>query len=119
LEQANQRGARAVPLVAANPRHAAPVYALGVRAEADRAELARARHPGQPAPGDDHTAAALLDRPDRAAPSPAAAGVPELAAWHATALAERIRQQGRPDPAAWAAARESSGRGGRASPGAP
>jgi DNA-binding CsgD family transcriptional regulator len=103
LEQARELVAQAVPLVAANPRYAAPVYALGVRAEADRAELARARHPGQPAPGDD-TAAALLDRLDQAATSPAAAGVPELAAWHATALAERIRQQGRPDPAAWAAA---------------
>src|SRR5262249_6870450 len=50
LDQAGQRVARAAPLVAPTPRHAAPVYALGLRIEADRAELARARRPGQPAP---------------------------------------------------------------------
>jgi DNA-binding CsgD family transcriptional regulator len=93
----------AVPLVEANPRYPAPLYALGVRIEADRAELAHARHPGQP-PGDDATATALLDRLEQAAAGPAAAGFPELAAWQATALAERTRQQDRPDPAAWAAA---------------
>jgi DNA-binding CsgD family transcriptional regulator len=103
LEQAKQLVAEAVPLVAANPREAAPLYALGVRIEADRAELARARHPSQP-PGDDATAAALLDRLGQAAQGPAAAGLPELAAWHATALAERTRQQGPADPAAWATA---------------
>jgi hypothetical protein len=31
----------------------------------------------------------------------AAAGLPELAAWHTLGLAEQTRQQGRPDPAAW------------------
>jgi DNA-binding CsgD family transcriptional regulator/tetratricopeptide (TPR) repeat protein len=102
-DQAKQLVAQAVPLVAANPRYAAPLYALGVRAEADLAELARTRHPSQPAP-DDGTAAALLDRLGQAAQGPAAAGLPELAAWHATACAERTRQRGRPDPAAWAAA---------------
>jgi ATP/maltotriose-dependent transcriptional regulator MalT len=102
LEQARQLVAEAVPLVAANPRYAAPLYALGVRVEADRAELARARHPGQPT--DDDIAAALLDQLDQAAADPAAAGLPTLAAWHGTALAEQTRQQGRPDPAAWAAA---------------
>jgi DNA-binding CsgD family transcriptional regulator len=102
LEQARQLVAEAVPLVAANPRYAAPLYVLGVRVEADRAELARARHPGQPT--DDDIAAALLDRLDQAAADPAAAGLPTLAAWHGTALAEQTRQQGRPDPAAWAAA---------------
>jgi hypothetical protein len=71
--------------------------------EADRAELARARHPGQPAP-DDPTASALLERLGQAATSPAAVGLPELAAWHALGLAERTRQQGLSDPAAWAAA---------------
>jgi DNA-binding CsgD family transcriptional regulator/tetratricopeptide (TPR) repeat protein len=103
LEQARQLVAEAVPQVEANPRYAAPLYALGVRAEADLAELARARHPGQPAP-DDATAAALLERLGQAATSPAAAGLPELAAWQATARAERTRQQGPSDPAAWAAA---------------
>jgi DNA-binding CsgD family transcriptional regulator/tetratricopeptide (TPR) repeat protein len=103
LEQARQLVDQAVPQVAANPRHAAPIYALGVRVEADRAELARARHPGQPAP-DDNTATALLDRLAQAAAGPAGAGLPELAAWHATALAERTRQQGPSDPVAWAAA---------------
>jgi DNA-binding CsgD family transcriptional regulator len=102
-EQAKQLVTQAVPLVAANPREAAPLYALGVRIEADRAELARARHPSQAAP-DDATAAALLDRLGQAAQGPAAAGLPELAAWHATALAERTRQQGPADPAAWATA---------------
>ena len=102
-DQARQLVDQAVPQVAANPRHAAPVYALGLRAEADRAELARARHPGQPTP-DDHTATALLDRLGQAAAGPAAAGLPELAAWQATALAEHTRQQGGADPAAWAAA---------------
>jgi ATP/maltotriose-dependent transcriptional regulator MalT len=103
LDQARQLVAQAVPLVEADSRYAAPVYALGLRIEADRAELARARRPGQPVP-DDGTAAALLERFDQAATSPAAAGLPELAAWHATALAERTRQQGQPGPAAWAAA---------------
>jgi DNA-binding CsgD family transcriptional regulator/tetratricopeptide (TPR) repeat protein len=103
LEQARALVAEAVPLVATSPRHAAPVYALGLRVEADHAELARARHPGQPAP-DDGTATALLERLHEAAGGPAAAGLPELAAWHATALAERTRQEGPSDPAAWAAA---------------
>jgi DNA-binding CsgD family transcriptional regulator len=102
LDQAKQLVAEAAPLVAANPRYAAPVYALGVRVEADLAELARARHPGQPA-GDDGTAAALLERLGEAAEGPTAAGLPELAAWHATALAERTRQDGPSDPATWAA----------------
>jgi DNA-binding CsgD family transcriptional regulator/tetratricopeptide (TPR) repeat protein len=102
-EQARQLVAEAVPQVAANPRHAAPLYAFGVRAEADRAELARAHHPGQPAP-DDATATALLQRLDQAAADPAAAGLLGVAPWHATALAERTRQQGLADPAAWAAA---------------
>jgi DNA-binding CsgD family transcriptional regulator/tetratricopeptide (TPR) repeat protein len=102
LDQAKQLVAQAVPLVAANPRHAAPIYALGLRIEADRAELARARRPGEPA-RDDGTASALLQGLDQAATSPVAAGLPELAAWHATARAERTRQQ-RSDPAAWAAA---------------
>jgi DNA-binding CsgD family transcriptional regulator len=103
LEQARALVAEAVPLVEANPRYAAPVYALGLRVEADRAELARARRPGQAAP-DDGTAAALLQRLQEAAAGPAAKGLPELAAWHTTALAESTRQEGRPDPAAWAAA---------------
>jgi DNA-binding CsgD family transcriptional regulator len=103
LERARELVAEAVPLVAASPRYAAPVYALGLRVEADLAELARARHPAQPAP-DDGTAAALLERLDRAAGGAAAGGLPELAAWQASALAERTRQHGRPDPAAWAAA---------------
>jgi DNA-binding CsgD family transcriptional regulator/tetratricopeptide (TPR) repeat protein len=103
LNQAKELVAEAGPLVEANPRYAAPIYALGVRVEADRAELARARHPGQPV-GDDATATTLLDRLAQAAAGPAAAGLPELAAWHALGLAERTRQQGRPDPAACAAA---------------
>jgi ATP/maltotriose-dependent transcriptional regulator MalT len=102
-DQAKRLVTEAVPLVAANPRYAAPLYGLGVRVEADRAELARAHRPGQPAP-DDGTATALLARLDQAAAGPAGAGIPELAAWHATALAERTRQQGPSDPAAWAAA---------------
>jgi tetratricopeptide (TPR) repeat protein len=103
LDHAKQLLAEAVPLVAANLRYAAPLYALGVRVEADRAELARARHPGQPAP-DDAIATTLLDRLAQAAQGSASAGLPELAAWHATARAEQTRQQGRPDPAAWATA---------------
>ena len=103
LDQARKLVAQAVPQVAANPRHAAPIYALGLRVEADRAELARARHPGQPT-SDDHTATALMARLGRAATGPAAAGLPELATWQATALAERTRQRGPADPAAWATA---------------
>jgi DNA-binding CsgD family transcriptional regulator len=102
LDQAKQVVAEAVPLVATIPRYAAPIYALGLRVEADRAELTRARRPGQPAL-DDGTASALLGRLDQAAAGPAAASFPELAAWHATGLAERTRQQGPSDPAAWAA----------------
>jgi tetratricopeptide (TPR) repeat protein len=52
FDQAKKQVAEAVPLVAANPRYSAPVYALGLRVEADRADLARARHPSQPAPDD-------------------------------------------------------------------
>jgi DNA-binding CsgD family transcriptional regulator/tetratricopeptide (TPR) repeat protein len=102
LGRARALVAEAVPLVAADPRYAAPLYALGVRVEADRAELARARRPDEVA-GDDGTAAALLERLQEAAAGPAA-GIPELAAWHALGRAERTRQDGRPDPAAWAAA---------------
>ena len=75
---------------------------LGLRIEADCAELVRARHPGEPT-GDDGTATALLERLGEAAAGPAAA-IPELAAWRATGLAERTRQAGPSDPAAWAAA---------------
>ena len=57
-----------------------------------------------PAGPDDHTATTLLDRLDRAATGRAGAGLPELAAWYATARAEQTRQQGPSDPAAWAAA---------------
>jgi DNA-binding CsgD family transcriptional regulator len=103
LEQAKRLVAEAVPLVAANLRYAAPLYGLGMRVEADRAELARARHPRRPAP-DDGTATALLERLDQAVAGPAGAGIPELAAWHTLGLAERTRQAGQPDPAAWAAA---------------
>ena len=103
LRQAKQLVAEAVPLVEASPRYAAPVYALGVRVEADRAELARARHPGQP-PNDDGTASALMQRLGTAATGPAAAAVPEVACWQATGVGERTRQQGASDPAAWAAA---------------
>jgi DNA-binding CsgD family transcriptional regulator/tetratricopeptide (TPR) repeat protein len=102
LDQAKQLVAEALPLVAAIPRYAAPIYALGLRVEADRAELTQARRPGQPAP-DDGTASALLSRLGQAAAGRAAASFPELAAWHATGLAERTRQQGPSDPAAWAA----------------
>jgi DNA-binding CsgD family transcriptional regulator/tetratricopeptide (TPR) repeat protein len=102
LEQAKQLVAEAVPLVEADPRYAAPIYALGVRVEADLAELARARHPGQP-PGDDATATTLLARLHQAA-RPAGVGLPELAAWQATARAERTRQHGPSNHAAWAAA---------------
>jgi DNA-binding NarL/FixJ family response regulator len=103
LEQAKPLVAEAIPVVEANPRYAAPLYALGLRIEADRAELARARRHGE-AVLDDGTAAALLERLDHAAARPVAHGLPELAAWQATALAEHTRQQGTPDPAAWAAA---------------
>jgi DNA-binding CsgD family transcriptional regulator/tetratricopeptide (TPR) repeat protein len=103
LDRARALMAEAAPLVEANPRYAAPIYALGLRVEADRAELARARRPGEPAP-DDATATALLERLGQAAAGPAAATFPELAAWHATGLAERTRQAGPPDPAAWVVA---------------
>jgi ATP/maltotriose-dependent transcriptional regulator MalT len=103
LDQARALVAEAVPLVEANPRYAAPVYALGLRVEADRAELARARRPGEPTP-DDGTATALLQRLGEAAAGPAAASMPELGAWYALGLAERTRQAGQSGPAAWAAA---------------
>jgi DNA-binding CsgD family transcriptional regulator len=111
LERAREQVAEAVPLVEANPRYAAPLYALGLRIEADRAELARARRPGEPVPDD--TAAGLLERLGRAAASPGGAGLPDVAGWHATALAERDRFEGRADPAAWAAAATAWERLGR------
>jgi DNA-binding NarL/FixJ family response regulator len=103
LDQARALVAEAVPLVEANPRYAAPLYGLGLRVEADRAELARARRPGEPV-ADDGAAAALLDRLVRAAAGPDGAGLPDVAGWRATAQAELARCQGRADPAAWAAA---------------
>jgi ATP/maltotriose-dependent transcriptional regulator MalT len=108
LERARKLVAQAVPQVEADPRYAAPLYALGLRIEADHDELVRALHPGERA-GDDGTAAALLQRLDHAAAGPAV-GIPEPAAWRATALAEHTRQQGRSDPAAWAAAVTAWGR---------
>jgi DNA-binding CsgD family transcriptional regulator len=74
-----------------------------LRVEADRAELARARRPGEPV-ADDGTAATLLDRLARAAARPDGAGLPDVAGWHATALAEQTRWEGRADPATWASA---------------
>jgi ATP/maltotriose-dependent transcriptional regulator MalT len=103
LQRARNLVAEAVPLVAANPRHAMRLYALGLRIEADRGELARARSPRELA-SDDGTAAALLELASQAAEGPAAPGLPELAAWGASGRAEHTRRQGRPDPAAWAAA---------------
>jgi DNA-binding CsgD family transcriptional regulator/tetratricopeptide (TPR) repeat protein len=95
LDQARQLVAEGVPQVAANPRHAAPLYALRLRVEADRAELARARHPGQPASDDDTTAALWRGspRPPRARPPPACRSWPP-----ATAT---------PPPRCWAAPRRS------------
>ncbi len=103
LEHARQLIADAVPLTEANPRFVAPLCALGVRVEADRAELARARHSGDMA-ADGGTASVLLERLAWAAASRAADGIPEIGAWHTTALAERTRHDGRSDPVAWAAA---------------
>jgi DNA-binding NarL/FixJ family response regulator len=102
LDQASKLVAEAVPLVVANPRHAAPLCALGVRIEADRAELARARRLRETGIGGS-TAAALLESARKAARHPAAASLPDLSAWHATTLAETTRQEGHADPAAWAA----------------
>jgi DNA-binding CsgD family transcriptional regulator/tetratricopeptide (TPR) repeat protein len=112
LERARKQVTGAVPLVEANPRYAAPLYALGLRVEADRADLARARRPGAPV-ADDGTAAALLERLARTAASPDGAGFPDVAGWHATALAEWTRWEGRCDPAAWAAAAAAWERLGR------
>jgi DNA-binding CsgD family transcriptional regulator len=103
LERAGELVAEGSALAAPDPRYAVRLYALGLRVEADRAELARARRPGGEA-GDGGAVAARLQRLGQAAASPAAAGQPELAAWHATGLAERTRHDGTPDPVAWAAA---------------
>ena len=102
VERAKRLVAEAVPKVQANPRFAAPLYALGVRVEADRAELARARRPGQSAP-DDGTAAALLQQLDQVARA-AGAALPDRATWHTTARAELTRHGGTPDPSSWAEA---------------
>ena len=103
LEQAGELVGQAVPLVGADPYYAAPVYAPGLRIEADRAETARLGQRGEPS-ADGGPGAALRERLDDAAADPAAAAIPELAAWRATGLAERTRQQGSSDPAAWEAA---------------
>jgi DNA-binding CsgD family transcriptional regulator len=112
LERAREQVTGAVALVEANPRYAAPLYALGLRVEADRAELARSRRPGEPVV-DDGTAAALLERLAQTAASPDAVSLPDVAGWHATALAERTRWEGHADPAAWAAAAAAWERLGR------
>jgi DNA-binding CsgD family transcriptional regulator len=79
--------------------------------EADRAELARARRPGEPVADDG--AAALLDRLAWAAARLDGAGLPNVAGWHATAQAEQTRWEGRADPATWAAAAAAWERLGR------
>ena len=80
-----------------------PLYALGLRIEADRAETARLGRRGEPS-ADGGPGASLGERLDAAAAEPAAAAIPELAAWRATGLAERTRQRGSSGPAAWEAA---------------
>ena len=103
---------RLIPSPITEAQRAAPLYALGLRVEADRAELARSRRPGEPVV-DDGTAAALLERLAQTAASPDAVGLPDVAGWHATALAERTRWEGHADPAAWAAAAAAWERLGR------
>jgi DNA-binding CsgD family transcriptional regulator/tetratricopeptide (TPR) repeat protein len=102
LNQAARLVAEAIPLVEANPRYAAPLFTLGLRIEADRANLARAPHAGQPVPDD--TATTLLRLLDHATAGPAAATIPELAAWQTTAIAEQTRQTDRTEPRAWESA---------------
>ena len=87
-----------VRLVAEDVQRRALLATHGVRAEADRAEIARARR-------DDHAAGAARDRAaafhDIAREHARAAGHPALAA---TAEAEHARADGRAEPALWDAA---------------
>jgi DNA-binding CsgD family transcriptional regulator len=103
LEEAGELVTEAVPLVETEPRYAAPLYALGLRAAAEHAALPGGREHGGPTSADG-TATPLFERLGEAAADPSAAAIPELAAWRATGLGERTRHAGQPDPAAWAAA---------------
>jgi DNA-binding CsgD family transcriptional regulator len=93
-------------VAAGDELHVSAAWALGLRIEADAAERARARR----RPEDETKALAAADRLD-AAWNALEAGLddkrvwsPETAANLAAAAAERLRLEGRPDPAAWAAA---------------
>ena len=99
LEQARKLVAEAVPLVEAIP---------ALRRAALRPRRAGGGRPRRAGPGPPPPPARPRRRHrHRAAGTPrpgAAAGLPDLAAWQATALAERTRQDGPSDSAAWAAA---------------
>ncbi|MGH8905191.1 MAG: ATP-binding protein [Egibacteraceae bacterium] len=83
------------------------LFMLGLRALADRAELARARRADADARAARQAGAALLEQAGGLIPNPlepAASGLPESAATAATCEAEMSRLDGRASPGLWAAA---------------
>jgi ATP/maltotriose-dependent transcriptional regulator MalT len=84
-------------------RHAASLYPVGLRAEADQAERARARH-AEDEEADARRAAAELLAGVRALVTPWG---PEFAARLATCEAEWTRVVGEPDPERWQAAADA------------
>jgi DNA-binding CsgD family transcriptional regulator/tetratricopeptide (TPR) repeat protein len=107
LDDADAAVAEGLGVTGADPGYAAPLYALGLRAAADRAELARARRaPDQVLEArrtGDRLAGELRDRL-----SPGAAGgtvpTPPTEAQAALGQAELARLDGHSEPDLWAAA---------------
>jgi hypothetical protein len=87
--------------------YTAPLVALGVRAEADRARRSKARQGTGEVAEAEAVACALTDRLDsQLAAFTAGSPPPESTAYRAQVDAELARLRGAPDAAAWSAARE-------------
>ena len=83
------------------------LFMLGLRAQADRAELARVRQANADAAAAQEAGCALLEEAVRLAAnplSPTASVLPDGSAIAATCEAEKSRLEGRSDPELWAAA---------------
>jgi hypothetical protein len=116
---ADAAAAEGLRVAGADPGYAAPLYALGFRAAADRAELARARRDDEGALEARRAGAALAGEL-RARLSPEGADgtvpTPRTEAQAVLCQAELARLDGRADPQLWEAAAKAWGAARRALP---
>jgi DNA-binding CsgD family transcriptional regulator/tetratricopeptide (TPR) repeat protein len=98
--QAVAEGLRGV-VASSDPRDLVPLAGLGVRVEADRAELARAGRSDGEAEQARHAATALIAQATTVMRTSGQRPLPELTAEAATAEAELARAQGASDAALW------------------